>query len=366
MVYTGSARAPDHKLYDIRRILSWNLDTPQKLIRYIECDLPIRSFSEILEAFGYCEDRRSAIIASMQAYEPDLPPDSTRRKVENWLRGQHIPRKRMDMLRLCFALELGEAQAETFMSLCEEGGLHHRNPEDLSYLFCIRTGQDYLYARELISALLPIEKEGSPSQTVRTEDIRAGFAHVHTEKEFLAFIAHHLPYLGNHRNTAFRYFQHFYNLLAAPGGATWDEDTSYSIDRLVDSYLRMNLRYEKNTSKYTAIQKIVRLYWPNTTSIKNMRNQKEDISRKVLLLLYVVTNGDHPEKTYTYGDTSMGLEQQFTAQVHAVNHMLDLCCMRALDPRNPFDLLVLCSIADEESMAERLQILLAQLFSEKK
>ena len=45
----------------------------------------------------------------------------------------------------------------------------------------------------------------------------------------------------------------------------------------------------RNREGFTVIQKILKHNWPNATVLKNIRLRKEDVPRKLLLLLYVVT-----------------------------------------------------------------------------
>ena len=45
----------------------------------------------------------------------------------------------------------------------------------------------------------------------------------------------------------------------------------------------------RSRSSYTLIQKLIKQNWPNATALKNIRNHQEDVPRKLLMLLYVVT-----------------------------------------------------------------------------
>jgi hypothetical protein len=63
----------------------------------------------------------------------------------------------------------------------------------------------------------------------------------------------------------------------------------------------MGVPMERQLSDYSTIQKMVKKYWPGVRSIKAMKNRKEDVNRKTLILLYLVTGGVR-EETYNEED----------------------------------------------------------------
>ena len=94
--------------------------------------------------------------------------------------------------------------------------------------------------------------------------------------------------------------------------------------------------------------------WPDEVTLSRMKNRKADVTRKVLMLLFLATDD---------GDAA------FRSTQLRMNQMLADCGFRKLDPRNAFDWLVLyCmrSSADTETMDglnEQLPYVLEMLFT---
>ena len=128
----------------------------------------------------------------------------------------------------------------------------------------------------------------------------------------------------------------------------------------------MGLPSDRKTSGYSPEQKAIKRLWPNATSVKNMRSRKIDVSRKVLLLLYLVTEGLDDGAI----EESMGWEipdraAQLEEHSWNIDLMLHECGYAPLDPRNPFDWLVLYSLrtdGETEAMSDRLASILTELF----
>ncbi|HIY16303.1 MAG TPA: hypothetical protein H9839_03125, partial [Candidatus Intestinimonas stercorigallinarum] len=113
-------------------------------------------------------------------------------------------------------------------------------------------------------------------------------------------------------------------------------------------------------------QKAVKRLWPNATAIKNMRARKLDVTRKVLLLLYLVTEGlDDGAMDEAMGWEPASPAERLEEHTWDLDLMLHECGMSPLDPRNPFDWLILYSLrsdGEEEAMRDRLTAVLTALF----
>ena len=97
-----------------------------------------------------------------------------------------------------------------------------------------------------------------------------------------------------------------------------------------------------------------------------MKSRSEDVTRKTLLLMYLVTggvwDGEYDELDETY------IESREFMEAHCIrmNKMLQECGMKPIDPRNVFDYLVLFCLRpeDEEFMSDRMAALAAEIFQE--
>ena len=67
------------------------------------------------------------------------------------------------------------------------------------------------------------------------------------------------------------------------------KEKKYSMEEILTEYIRMKVPETKRVGGYSALQRLVKKYWPNESSLINMRRRKEDVSRKAMILLYLVT-----------------------------------------------------------------------------
>ncbi len=97
-----------------------------------------------------------------------------------------------------------------------------------------------------------------------------------------------------------------------------------------------------------------------------MKSRSEDVGRKTLLLLYLVTGGVWEQEYDELDETYIQPKEFLETYCHRMNKMLMECGMRRIDPRNVFDYLVLYCLRPEEEMfmSERMSALAAELFAE--
>jgi hypothetical protein len=259
-------------------------------------------------------------------------------------------------------LGFDEASADGFLSLTSEGGFHLRNPKELAYAYCLRVGKSYDAAARLIAELKPLEYTTGKSFAM-TKAVADAFRGVYDNEAFHRFYSEQYDNLGNLRNTAYSRFLFFLDTLIDPTTPLYGTaEKKYSVDEVVDTYLRMNLPLDKRTAKMTLLQKTIRKYWPNASGIIKMRNRDEDVTRRTLLLLYLVTEGGPDEAGYD--DADMTERELFDEHYWRLNSMLHDCGMSRLDPRSVFDWLVLYCLktGDGEAMSERMQGVLEIVF----
>ena len=344
---------------EIDRLMLQNVSA-DAAYRYLSEGLQIRGFSEILSQ--YYDGDKSALVDGLCKIEKGLHRDSIARKVRDWLSDKYMPSERDELIKICFALGFGERQANGFLSMTAEGGFHLRNPDELAYAYCLRTGKSYDEAVSLIAALKPLGATAGKSFAM-TKTVADAFQGVYDDSAFHSFYAEQYDNLGKLHNTAYSRFIFFLDMLIDPSNPLYAEaDKKYSVDEVVELYLRMNVPFDKRTAKMTLLQKTIRKYWPNATSIVKMRNRDEDVTRRVLLLLYLVTEGAAPDDGGY--DEELSERELFDEHYWRLNSMLHDCGMSRLDPRGVFDWLVLycLKIGGDEAMSERMLGVLNLIF----
>lgn len=346
--------------------------SPSEAVRFFSQDLCPRTFGEVLARTMECRgvDREGLIDRLWALRDGDIQRESVRRRVAMWL-GAAQPAEREELFQLCFALGLDEMGARAFLRCTQDGDFHLREPREAGYLYGLRAGRTYGEVRGLLDQLgwadgpfPPGREEGGP---IYTRTVADAFALVRTDQDFLNFCRANRSRFGSFHNTAYSYFIRFFAALAdpdAPLGA--EEDETYSIERVVDLYLRPGLPSGRKTTGFTAAQKAVKRLWPNATAIKNMRARKLDVTRKVLLLLYLATEGlDDGAMDEAMGWAPASPAERLEEHAWNLDLMLHECGMSPLDPRNPFDWLILYSLrsdGEEEAMRDRLTAVLTALF----
>jgi len=368
-------------------VLSNREMTPDKAIEYFYHRLNIRKFGDILARFSNGKIPESETVQSWLTkkfceYEPTAKPDSVRRKISNWVKNTKEPDDREDWIKICFALNFNETEAQSFMYYSHDGGLHIRNPREITFLYCLKNNSRKSYPEALAYmdslSICDIPKqapENPNSPLAYTKIVADGYSEVHDDSSFIEFFNSNRANFGYLRNTAYVYFVNAFHCLTSPAAPVYAEkNEDYSIERTVEEYLRLHIPLERKSSKYDALQKAVKNYWPNATSVTNILNRFEDVTRKVLILLYVVTegiSGIEEENNYLYIEDKATLQDR----VWELDLKLNEWGMGTLDPRNPFDWLIMYSLNTDEdddaaiddasqTISKRLQDVLSILFPE--
>ena len=133
----------------------------------------------------------------------------------------------------------------------------------------------------------------------------------------------------------------------------------------MEEYLSMQMPSGKDRSGYSVCQKLIKRNWPNTTALKNIRAGREDVPRKLLLLLYVITENVVDEEYSEFDEDYFDLADRLEDHWWVLNAILNDCGMATLDPRNATDWLVLYALtATDEAMSERMEQVIEAMFEE--
>lgn len=357
--------------------------SPREMVEFVKAGALYRSFGDVLTRA--CPDEAMALklVKGMTEITGENP-ESVARKVRNWLKGKNVPKNRKTLFQICFCLGLNEEQAGSVLGAAAETGIHYRNPEELVYAFGLRTGMSYQNAEKLRERMLlvyrdTIRREGvsvvQGREPLFTRQLRDEFSQVTNEEELEEFFREHSADLGELHETAYRKFTEMLEKLQKPETSNGLAERKYTINEIMELYFQMHVPQNRRAADYTNLQKLARKYWPNETSLLNMRNRKEDVSRKVMILLYLITEdfdfcdeGDEEtDAVYYYEeddeeDADAVLERRF----RQMNLFLNDFGMNPLDQGNLFDYLVLYAMKtqDGEQVSERMEQVLELLFEE--
>lgn len=360
--------------HEYDNILHGNM-TPSIAAEYLrEGRIVLRTFGDVLHDVYHLPDLFDRLVSFYMAEGDEQNLASTQRKIRNWIADRHPPQNREDIFRIAFALELDESRLNFLLGMCDDYGIQYRNGRELVLAWFLRTGGKYRDAiafYETLPKTEPLEQVDDKSLNNLTHEIHYGLARVGNLDELRAFYIGNINNLGNMHLRAYFYFESFLNQLLRPS-PQWNEtqEENYSVERVMDVYLSMHMPSGKRRDNYTIVQKLIKKNWPNATSIKNIRCHKEDVSRKLLLLLYVATEneGIGDDDYYDYYDETLTVEQRIEDHWWTINAMLNDCGMVPLDPRNASDWLILYAIStdDDTPMSERLEQVIEHMFEDVK
>ena len=328
--------------------------TPSELIDFLESGALYRSFQDVLKAVYPGENLAEKLREGLLEIEgrPLTPKeaDTVRKNVSNWLNGKSIPQSREQLFKICFALELSEAQTSQVLASASETGIHYRNPQELVYAFALRSGLKYfeavaldqemrqiyqpiveaaederraawkkkekVYHQKRIEAqrlrslreqqggwaepyLGALEQEDVPS--FLTQQVVHRFEKVEDRESLRQFFVDASADLGTIHESAYEKFWQLLLILQEPNDAIAstreqpqeadlenEEKYSevYSLDRIAQLYFRMHVPVGKQTGSFDYLQKTIKKNWPGTTELQKMKSRKIDVSRKALLLLF--------------------------------------------------------------------------------
>lgn len=333
--------------------------TAKEAVEFMKSGMKLRTFTDNLTAFYKGEDLEQKLLEGLCRYRA-MSRQSIRRKVYNWLHNKNLPQDREEMFCICFILELDETASDHLLKRLTGQGIHYRDVRELVYAYCLKRQILYEQAKQMADTLVcpaPVKESG---RQPLTDVYKSRFHMLQSQEELLQFLLENKSCFGEYHNTAYSYFMQMLDLLTDAGEA------AYSLETVADTYLRMNMPLNKRTSGFGTIQKLVKKHWPGSRSIKAMKNRTQDVSRKALLLLYIVTGGVHADD-YEELDEDYVMPDEFLEQhCRSINRMLTESGMARIDPRNAFDFLILYAIRPQEEglMSEKMAEIVRQLYQD--
>lgn len=330
----------------------------------------LRTFHDTLREFYPHPDLLSRLTAAFQADAREGRPDSIAKNVRNWISGRSQPTCREDIFHIAFALSFSEQQTSCLLGLSTDYAIHYRDGREAVYAWFLRTGRSYAEARAFFESLPPVSRLDSLPDSYSahlTRDLQNDFLQVRSVDDLRACYLRNLENFGTLHLRAYTYFSKYLKQLVQPASPTGVLEPDYSIEAVMAQYLSLKMPSGKDRGSYSAVQKLIKRNWPNATALKNIRLRKEDVPRKLLLLLYVITenviDGEYHEPDEDYISPRERLEDHW----YCLNAILADCGMPLLDPRNATDWLVLYAITAEgqdQPMSERMEQVIEALYAD--
>lgn len=341
--------------------------TAKEAVDFMKSGMKLRTFKGNLQEFYRGDDLEACLVEGLCRYT-GKDGKSVRRKVYNWMQNRNLPSDREELFCICFLLGLDETASDFLLKRLTGQGIHYRNIKEMVYAYCLKYHLGYGHAKGLAEELM--QPEGECSETASTAErggqtelltgeVRVQFQALRSHEELFRFIIDRKSALGTGHNTAYRYFDTMLKLLTDENGKT-----AYSLEKAADTYLRLGMPMDKRTSGYNDIQKLVKKHWPGSRSVKAMKARTSDVTRKVLLLLYIVTGGVYHEFYEEMDEEDIPPEEFLEFHCRNMNRMLHECGMGRIDPRNAFDFLILYSVRPEKDvfMSERVTEIVDELY----
>lgn len=368
--------------------------TVQEAVEFLKREVKIRSLKEKMEKYYHGQNLRQTLVNGLLHNHPDLSKESIERRVRGWL-GKDSTRsvRKQDAIEICFILNLNVEEADEFVSLVSEEALHWRNPDEVVYIFALKQGMDYPEAQELnrqmSETLSGVKETVNLQENSFTPIVRAEISALRTIEELTDYLRHAVPRLGRCHNNAYKLFMEMLYTLENPKlyetveqAEVLDSERLTIRDILKEYLYESNVLYAKEVARtgradnklseeerlvFTTIQENICANWPDETTLSKMKSRKTDVTRKVLILLFLATDRGldiDEDDEFQYIPTT---EDVFEDLYLRLNDMLLLCGYRQLDPRSPFDWLILYCICAQDMLDVdiRMKAVFKEMFGER-
>lgn len=362
---------------EYENILYGNM-TPEMAAAYLrEGRICVRSFSDTLSQMYPSGDLLQRLLDFYMELEPGSRPASLKRKLKNWMTGRNHPLNREDFFRIAFVLGLSEAQLNYLLGMCTDYTIQYRHGREAVLAWFLRRGSCYqdavcfleqlpvCPAETILTAAAAMSGSADADISRITHEIHDEFSMAHTLDELRACYLRNMNRFGSMHLRSYYYFDQYLSRLIRPASYVDEEEPDYSIERIMETYLSLHMPAGKKRNDYSLVQKLIKHNWPSVTYLKNIRSQAADVPRKLLLLLYVVTENIGYRDDYLEMDEDyISLEERVEDHWWTLGAMLADCGMAGLDLRNAFDWLILYAISSdgEQPMKERLEGVINELF----
>ncbi len=376
-----------------------------------------RTLGDMLRSYSGSDDPKKMLVNGWMELHPSENKDSVDKKVRNWLSGRTSSVSKQDAFQLSLLMGLTLEKTDAFLKQACGEGIHWRAPEDIIWGYGILHQKSYAQICAMLDRYnavpKPVMKEEAPD--AYTADVKAKLEPVLSQSEdaLLDWLSQEQAALGTYHNTAYRLFAQYMDLLERAGQTEEQLErereksrkTVYDVDAFADllkqagrsdaeisailsrkhtgfddritsrdileTYLYRNLvpvskrNTQKGKSAFSGIQNSLRANWPDETTVSKMRSRQQAVTRKVLILLFLATNGSNTEFEEDDEDEVLETRDEIFQDIYTrLNLLLQSCGFSMLDPRTPFDWMVLYCICVDDlwDVDQRLTDMLTAMF----
>jgi len=373
--------------------------TAEDMVRYLEGEAHFRTFSDKVtkcyldahpeekcdtpaqrEALADCLKRR--LTAGLQELHPTIQPDSIRKKVSNWFSDKNdLLTDRKTIFECCFLLKLTMDSADALLAYVTDAGIHWRDEKEAVYGYALKKGLTWPEAERLLHCveekMADFGQDNEKTVDSFTALVRWRVMDADSEDSLVRILVENRSHLGEFHNYAYRLFMEWIEILQA-GEADSElirsetlKELKYqdrmSVNEMLREYMLKPIVDEAKTRDkdkkdlfvIDIIRRRILLQWPNEDGLLDMKNRKRDVDRKTIILLFLATADDDEDER---DDLPL-----FEKQYQTLNDTLSDCGFQLLDPRAPFDWLVLYSLCVDDlfHLDSRMQKLFEAVFPSK-
>ena len=370
----------------------WTFDLDEA-VQYINKDFEVRKFDEILK--NVIRERAKKTGESEADLLKTLKKELGGQNLSNWTTGA-VRISRGSVIKIAFFFQMTYEETEAFLKACWLDGFYMRDVKDVIYRYALENGWKFSEAEKMINKFASTDYENSDPKvkgTVQknvTEFLRSELCLAQTKKELEKKINHNKHLFGSFRRRTYEYFMKLYgqvedglfkaNTIDLLSSFSRNENARANIkfdlkkseegkklagyDRKIDEVVERKL---KKTISQTDICDLVLLGIPkikngilnktlrelltehiNTRStlseIINKIEQKGNIvqvDRKYFILFWLASDNGNIDNfiNNNYED-----ELNFKEHYRTLNKVLETYGMAALDPRHPFDWIIINSM----------------------
>jgi len=264
--------------------------------------------------------------------------DGWRRNVANWLKGDRMP-DRSNLFLICLALNLSLKEAEEFLTkAAQENWLHFNEASELIFFYCLKNKIKIIdYIKLLVNyKILICDTTGISDTSNYTMRNAKEIPNIESENDLDNFLNQNAEYFNQISVTRLNIFKDMIDKIRPDG---FPDDTKESFETIKEEEFQLSVPLNRKTSELTPFQRNIKKYWPNSTSIDDMYNGRENASRTALIIAFLAANPDACES------------QDIERIRDEIDDMLSECNMPLLDPRREKDAIILKALLsmDEEA-----------------